>query len=124
MTALTMNRRSLLAAGLGFAALSAVPAFAAAEPFFKRHNLKLGLQIYALGNNVLDDLEGTFAKVQAAGYGAVELFQFANFDAVKLKAQLARWGLTCPSAQSELGPKIDLSKLADGLHTVGADTCS
>src|ERR1700722_6426264 len=103
MTALTMNRRSLLAAGLGFAALGAVPAFAAGEPFFKRHNLQLGLQIYALGNNVLDDLDGTFAKVNAAGYGAVELFRFDTFDAVKLKAQLDRWGLICPSAQSDLG---------------------
>jgi sugar phosphate isomerase/epimerase len=124
MTALTINRRSLLAAGLGFAALSAAPAFGAAEPFFKRHNLKLGLQIYALGNNVLHDLDGTFAKVKAAGYGAVEIFQFATFDAVKLNTQLARWGLTCPSAQSDLGPEVDLSKLADGLHTVGADTCA
>jgi sugar phosphate isomerase/epimerase len=32
-------------------------------------------------------------------------------------------GLSCPSGQSELGPEVDLSKLAAGLHTVGADTC-
>lgn len=127
MTALTMNRRSLLTAGLGLAALGAipaVPAFAAREPFFRRHNLKLGVEIYALGNDVLTDLDATFAKVKAAGYPAVEVFEFNRMDPGKLKAQLDHWGLVCPSAQSELGADVDLAKLADGLHAIGADTCA
>ena len=119
-----MERRSFLAAGLGLAAFGAIPALAAAEPFFKRYKLQLGVEAYALGNNVLKDLDRTLAEVKAAGYGAIEIFDFATFDAVKLKAQLARAGLTCPSGQSELGAAVDLSKLADGLHTVGADTCA
>lgn len=124
MTALTMNRRSLLAAGLGFAACGAMPAFAAGQPFFKRHGLQLGVEIYALGNNVLDDLDRTFASVSAAGYRAVEVFEFNKLNVPELKAKLKHWGLSCPCAQSELGPDVDVSRLADGLHSVGADTCA
>jgi sugar phosphate isomerase/epimerase len=119
-----MNRRSFLAAGLGLATVGALPAFAAGEPFFRRHGLPIGIQLYSLGNDVLDDIPGNFATVKTAGYQAVEMpFEFGNLDPKLLKAQLDRADLTCPSAQSELGPDLDLSKLADGLHYVGADTC-
>jgi sugar phosphate isomerase/epimerase len=69
-------RRTVLkavAAGLGLAvpglgALAAEPA-----PFFKRHHLPLGLQLYTVGAAARKDLHGTLAKVAAAGYQTVEL---------------------------------------------------
>src|SRR5580692_11703676 len=69
-------RRTVLkavAAGLGLAvpglgALAAEPA-----PFFKRHHLPIGLQLYTVGAAARKDLQGTLAKVAAAGYQTVEL---------------------------------------------------
>ncbi len=123
MVALNMNRRALISSGIGLAALGTVPAFAAGEPFFKRHNLKIGLQLYALGSDVLNNLPDALAKTKAAGYDAGEMpFEFVTQDAVKVKAAFDNAGLVCPSAQSELGPQVDVNKLADNLHIVGADT--
>jgi sugar phosphate isomerase/epimerase len=69
-------RRTVLkaaACGLGLTipalrALAEEPA-----PFFKRHQLPLGLQLYTVGTQARKDLNGTLAKVAAAGYRAVEL---------------------------------------------------
>ena len=69
-------RRTVLkaaAAGLGLAvptlrALAADPA-----PFFTRHHLPLGLQLYTVGTQARKDLNGTLTKVAAAGYQTVEL---------------------------------------------------
>jgi sugar phosphate isomerase/epimerase len=127
MTVLTMNRRSLLAAGLSFAAVGAMPAFAAGGRFFKRHNLQLGVECYALGtaSMKMGDFDPILSKVKTAGYRSIEIGgELANLDGAKVKAKLDRWGMICPSAQSMLGPDVDLSKLADGLHTIGADTCA
>lgn len=69
-------RRAVLkavAAGLGLA----VPALQALArqpvPFFTRHHLPLGLQLYTVGAQARKDLSGTLAKVAAAGYQTVEL---------------------------------------------------
>lgn len=69
-------RRRILkaaAAGLtlavpGLRTLAAVP-----TPFFKRHHLPLGLQLYTVGAQARKDLSGTLARVAAAGYQTVEL---------------------------------------------------
>ena len=42
-------------------------------PFFKRHHLPLGLQLYTVGAAARKDLQGTLARVAAAGYQTVEL---------------------------------------------------
>lgn len=60
-------------AGLGLAvpglgALAGSPA-----PFFKRHQLPIGLQLYTVAAQARKDLGGTLAKVAAAGYQTVEL---------------------------------------------------
>jgi sugar phosphate isomerase/epimerase len=52
----------------GLGALASTPA-----PFFKRHSLPLGLQLYTVGAQARKDLSGTLAKVAAAGYQTVEL---------------------------------------------------
>jgi sugar phosphate isomerase/epimerase len=52
----------------GLRALAAEPA-----PFFKRHHLPLGLQLYTVGAQARKDLNGTLARVAAAGYQTVEL---------------------------------------------------
>jgi sugar phosphate isomerase/epimerase len=52
----------------GLRALAAEP-----TPFFKRHHLPLGLQLYTVGAAARKDLNGTLARVAAAGYQTVEL---------------------------------------------------
>jgi sugar phosphate isomerase/epimerase len=69
-------RRTVLkaaAAGLGLG-VSALRALATEPtPFFKRHHLPIGLQLYTVGAQARKDLNGTLAKVAAAGYQTVEL---------------------------------------------------
>lgn len=71
-----IGRRTVLkaaAAGLGLA----VPALRALAkepaPFFARHHLPLGLQLYTVAAEARKDLHGTLARVAAAGYRTVEL---------------------------------------------------
>src|ERR1700743_889658 len=69
-------RRTVLKAaaaglGLGVPALRALAA--QPSPFFERHHLPLGLQLYTVGAQARKDLNGTLAKVAAAGYQTVEL---------------------------------------------------
>ena len=71
-----MARRSVLKAaiaGLGLAVPGLQALAAPATPFFKRHKLPLGLQLYTVGAAARKDLHGTLAKVAAAGYQTVEL---------------------------------------------------
>ena len=52
----------------GLSALASEP-----SPFFKRHHLPIGLQLYTVGAAARKDLNGTLARVAAAGYQTVEL---------------------------------------------------
>jgi len=71
-----IGRREVLGAAVAGVALSlsGLPARAAESgPFFKRHHLPLGLQLYTVGAAARKDLGGTLARVAAAGYQTVEL---------------------------------------------------
>ena len=63
-------RRTVLkaaAVGVGLA-VPALHAFAdQSTPFFRRHHLPIGLQLYTVGAQARKDLNGTLAKVAAAG---------------------------------------------------------
>jgi sugar phosphate isomerase/epimerase len=115
------HRRGFLAAGL--AAMSASGA-AAAQPFFKRRRLPIGIQLYTLGPDVAKDLDGTLAAVAKIGFKTVELPSFLGKAPVDLRAALDRAGLSCPSAhvQGRGGLDGDLAKLADGLAVLGVKT--
>ena len=121
------HRRSFLAAG--FAAMTATGAEAAAKPFFKRHGLPIGLQIYTLGLEAQVDLPATFAAVAGIGYRAVELPGLLLARAGEVRAALDKTGLVCPSVhvQPRGGPNDaafnnDLGKLGAALNTVGVKT--
>jgi sugar phosphate isomerase/epimerase len=76
-----------LAAGLGVAVPGLRALAAEATPFFKRHHLPLGLQLYTVGAAARKDLPGTLAKVAAAGYQTVELAGlYGNAPSVVRKA--------------------------------------
>lgn len=119
-----ISRRRLLAAVAGLAAVSGAPGMAqAAEPFFQRLGLPIGIQLYALGPEAMKDLDGTFSTLRQIGYRTVELAGFAGRTPAELKAALDRAGLSCRSAhvQPRGGLDGDLGKLAADLHTTGVE---
>ena len=123
---LDLHRRGLLGAGL--AAMTATPALAA-QPFFKRHGLPIGLQIYTLGPEAQVDLAATFAAVAGIGYRAVELPGLLLARAAEVRAALDRAGLVCPSVHvqprggpNDAGFNNDLGKLGAALNVVGVKT--
>lgn len=119
----TLSRRGVLAAGLAAVSAAAAPA-RAAEPFFRRTGLPIGIQLYTLGPEAAKDLDATFAELAKIGYRTVELAGFAGRTPAELKAALDRAGLACPSAhiQPRGGFDGDLGKLAADLQVVGVKT--
>jgi sugar phosphate isomerase/epimerase len=70
-----IGRRRMLsiAATLGLSLPVLRTLAAESGPFFKRHHLPLGLQLYTVGAAARKDLKGTLTRVAAAGYQTVEL---------------------------------------------------
>ena len=100
-----LHRRGFLASGLA-AMTAAATGAEAAQPFFKRHGLPIGLQLYTLGPDALVDPAKTFAAVATIGYRAVELPGMAVARAIEIRAALDKAGLICPSVhvQGRGGP--------------------
>ncbi len=96
-----LSRRHMLQLGTAGLALSvpAVRALAtpAQEPFFARHNIPIGLQLYTVGDSARTDLAGTLHKVAAAGYSAVELAGYYGHDARTLRQAADAVGIHYPS---------------------------
>ena len=124
-TGADLSRRGLLAAGA--AALGAAyggMAGAAEKPFFQRHGLPLGIQLYTLGPDLAKDLDGQLATVAKIGFRSVELAGYLGRTPAELRAAFDKAGLVCPSAHiapKGSGPSFsgDLAKLADELHVIG-----
>lgn len=118
----SMHRRQLLAAGTAVLGMGLASAKApAAQPFFRRTGLPIGLQLYTLGPDVAADLEGTLAAVAAIGYRRVQPSSFFGRSPDELRAAIDRAGLTCRSVHVQ--PRTldgDLGKLAQDVLTLGA----
>lgn len=117
------HRRAFLAAGV--AAMTAGGA-SAAQPFFKRHGLPIGLQLYTLGPDAAKDLDGTLKAVAGIGYRSIEMAGLLGRTPAQMKAALDAAGLACASAHIQArGPGSfgdDLGKLAEGLQAIGVKT--
>lgn len=120
------HRRGFLGAGLASMAATAV---AAPRPFFKRHGLPIGIQLYTLGPDAAKDLDGTLKAIASIGYKTVELPGLLGRAPADIRAALDRAGLVCLSAHIQgraSGPDGgfdgDLARLADGLATIGVKT--
>ncbi len=127
-----MDRRQLaIGAAAAGAVLLAGPAGAAlrasAQPFFARHALPLGVQLYALAPDLDRDFDGTLAALNAIGVRTVETAGFHGHDAHDLRASLDRFGLRCTSAHIPVKPNCatdfglggDLDALTVALETIG-----
>lgn len=67
------------------------------QPFFTRIGKPIGLQLYALGNDIAADLAGTFRAVAAMGYGEIELPSLLGSTAPALRALADEAGLKIAS---------------------------
>jgi sugar phosphate isomerase/epimerase len=129
-----VDRRTFIAgAGAGFAAfpLGAYTASAGTvQPFFRRHDIPLGLQIYTLIDAAMADLDGTLRQVAQIGFKAIELAGFLDKTPLELRASLDRAGLRCtsihipavPSRPGAVSLSGDLRSLARDARTLGART--
>ena len=100
---------------------------AAKQPFFARHKLPLGIQLYTLGPDIAKDLDGALRALSTIGYRQVELAGMLGKTAAEFRAALDRAGLTAPSAHipakgREGSFQGDLDKLKADLNTLGVTT--
>lgn len=115
---LVLSRRACLATGLAASCVGG--AAAASRPFFRRHGLPLGLQLYTLGD-IGGDLDAVLAQVAAIGYRTVELAGYYGRTLEALRRALDGAGLRCTSAHMPLPPQQDFSKIAAQAHVLGFD---
>jgi sugar phosphate isomerase/epimerase len=127
-----MTRRAFLGTAAAVSCMTASLALAAADSrrgFFAAHDLRIGLQLYTLGEAPYRDLDGTLRAVARIGYRAVEPVALMKRPAVELRAAIDRAGLSCPSTHIPLqtfgaaGPSLagDIGRLAADMHIIGVE---
>ncbi len=106
-----------LVATRGGNTLAAEPA--ATTGWFARHHLPVGLQLYTVGDDARQDIDGTLAKVAKVGYRTVELAGYHGHPVETLRAAAARNAIKFTSIHvgavarpGEPGLDQDLSRLA------------
>lgn len=121
-TLLDLHRRAFLAAGV--AVMTAGGASAAAQPFFKRHGLPIGIQLYTLAPDAAKDLDGTLKAVAGLGYKSVELHGLLGRTGAQMRSALDGAGLACTHIHVQGRGQLDgdLAKLAGELKAIGVET--
>lgn len=115
-----LHRRAFLATGLA-AMTAGGGAAAAAQPFFKRHGLSIGIQLYTLAPDAAKDLDGTLKAVADVGYRSIELQGLLGRSGAQMRAALDAAGVTCASIHVQGRGQLDgdLAKLSDDLGAIG-----
>lgn len=116
---LAMSRRACLAAAVA-TPFAASAAWGASRPFFRRHGLPLGVQLYTMGD-ISSNLDAAFAQLVAIGYRTVELAGYLRRTPAELRQALDKAGLKCTSAHVSLTPDQDFAKLAREARIIGFD---
>jgi sugar phosphate isomerase/epimerase len=115
----TTTRRDFLgrAGGCGLAVLASevVPRVLRATPL----GGPVGIQLYAVKDELQKDPAGTLKALRAIGYGEVETAGFAGLTARQFHALLAEAGLGAPSAHLGFDP-ANLGPAFDDAHALGA----
>ncbi|WP_296595753.1 sugar phosphate isomerase/epimerase [Phenylobacterium sp.] len=117
-----LDRRAFLAAGI--AAMTAGSAAAASRPFFQRHGLQIGIQLYTLAPEAAKDLDGTLKAIAGVGYKTVELHGLLGKTGAQMRASLDAAGLVCPTIHVQGRGQLDgdLGKLVENLKAIGVKT--
>lgn len=123
----SLSRRSVLQA-LGATTLASACQTVTSEPFFARHSLPVGIQLYTLADMLRTDPDGTVAGVARIGYKSVEIPSYLGKTPQQLRAVFDANGLKCDAAHIQMAPgtpeapglRGDLGKLAADMHVLGA----
>lgn len=84
-------------------------------------NIKIGLQLYSVRNEMEADMEGTLQKVKEMGYDYVEFAGYFGRTAGEVRAMLDKYGLTCISVHQTYDLFLKEGQGAiDYLKTIGA----
>jgi sugar phosphate isomerase/epimerase len=89
-----ISRRDFVGAMVAIGTLSFADRLAFANPF----GLPLGLQLYSVREQMAEDLDGTLAAVNKAGYTEVEAAALPKLSATEIRVALDRARLRCVSA--------------------------
>lgn len=118
-----LDRRALMTGAFGATAALALPAEAAQRRFFERIDRPIGLQLFALGEEAMNDLDGALKRVAKIGYRDIELgLKGRDPAAVRRSADAAGLQISSVHVVAE-GPQSissDPQQLADMLGAVGA----
>jgi sugar phosphate isomerase/epimerase len=79
---------------------------AAAQPFFKRINKPIGIQLYTLGEAAQNDLSGTLTRLAATGYKEFELPSLYGRSAKDLRAEGDKAGVKFSSIHMSLPARV------------------
>lgn len=117
----TISRRNLLTWAAGTAAATMLPrsTLLHADPL----GMPIGVQLYTVGAELQQDLDGTLQKLAAIGYRTVETAGFSSgkISVAQMRAALDKAGLTCQSAHYGL-PQLQggVQKIIDEMQLLGA----
>ncbi len=101
----------------------AVGAIAAAETSRKawaNASLPVGIQLYTVNADLMNDPAGTLKKIARIGYTEVEIAGFGKMAAAQFRDLLRDAGLRAPSAHLMFGMQ-ETGKLLDDAKTLGAE---
>ena len=97
------SRRTFLKTAGAAAAVAAGAGKLSAKPF----HLPLGLELYSVRAMLPTDLDGTLAKVRAAGYLEVEAAQYYSYSAARWRKAFDDAGVKCISGHWVLQDMLD-----------------
>jgi sugar phosphate isomerase/epimerase len=105
-----ISRRQFVGTSAAFAALTFTNRTALANPL----GLPLGIQLYSVRQQMIEDLDEALAAIAAAGYTEVEAAALPKKSAREIRAALDKAGLRCVSAHH---PFADLHSHLDEIVT-------
>lgn len=117
MNASSMSRRDFVRLGAAAAAAAGLERLAAAPL-----KMPIGLQLYSVHDLLPKDLDGTLAKVRAAGFTEVEVASYYDRSAADWRRAIDKARLRCVGALHPLEMfKAKLDELIEYGHVLGLD---
>ena len=115
----TCTRRRLLAGGVRFSVAAVFGAGVAQLLRASPLGGPIGLQLYAVKDELQTDPARTLQAIRQLGFGEVETAGFAGLSAQRFRQLLDDAGLKCPSAHLRFDP-ANLATAFDQAHALGA----
>jgi sugar phosphate isomerase/epimerase len=112
----TLVKKGSLAAG-SMALLPALPQILRAESLARA----TGIQLYTVGKELTQDMQGTLDKLSAIGYKSVESAGLAGKTAAEFRKSLDAAGLKCPSSHLFPTPGRTNEQYFDDAKTLGSE---